>query len=164
MKHPTDNAIQSYLHDPGSPERAPIMDHLKNCPDCRKQLLLYERLKELVVSSSFNSAPDNFETAVMARIRSRLQQRRVTDIVMTATAMIGFVFIGLIIFLTPQLKHAAAEYLMDAWQYAGKLITITGDPSDAAVVLVFGVGLMVLFGLVDRIAIGRLRSATSSGN
>ncbi len=156
MKHLTDNEIQSCLHSLTSDERVRIEGHLNDCSDCQKQLLLYKKLGDVVNSASSNPISDGFETAVMGRLRGARRLNRITNIIVTAIASIGFALIGVIILLTPQLRRIVAGYLMDAWQYGSELTTATVGSSDAVAVLAFGVVLFVLFAAIDRLAIGRL--------
>jgi anti-sigma factor RsiW len=160
MKHLTDNEIQSYLHSLTSDERARSEDHLNGCSDCQKKLLLYKKLGDVVVSSSSNPIPEGFERTVMGRLRSTQRQKRLNDVIVTAVAIMGFVLIGSIVFLTPQLKHIVTMWLMDAWQYGSELAAATEGSSDAIDVLAFGATLFVLFAAIDRLTIGRLGFAT----
>jgi anti-sigma factor RsiW len=160
MKHLTDNEIQSYLHSLTSDERARSEDHLKGCSDCQEKLLLYKKLGDVVVSSSSNPIPKGFERAVMGRLRSTQRQKRLNDVIVTAAAIIGFVLIGSVVFLTPQFKHIVTICLTDSWQYGRELVTATEGSSDAIAVLAFGAALLVLFAVIDRFALGRLRFAS----
>ena len=160
MKHLTDNEIQSYLHGLTSDERACSEDHLNGCSDCQKELLLYKKLGDVVVSSSSNPIPKGFERTVMERLRCTQRQERLNDVIVTTFAFIGFALVGAIVFLTPQLKHIVTMSLMDAWQYGSELTKATEGSSDAIGVLAFGVSLLVLFAAIDRLAIGRLGFAT----
>ena len=160
MKHLTDNEIQSYLHSLTSDERARIEDHLNDCSDCQKKLLLYKKIGDVVVSSSSNPIPKGFERTVMGRLRSTQRQKRLNDVIVTAVAITGFVLISSIVFLTPELRQIVTKYLMDAWQYGSELTTVTEGSSDAMVILAFGVVLLVLFATIDRFAFGRFGLAT----
>jgi len=156
MKHLTDHEIQSYLHGPTSDERVHIEDHLNVCPDCRKQLLLYKKLGDVVISASSNPIPEGFGTAVAERLRSVRRLKRITDVIVAAVAFIGFVLTGAIVFLTPPLNQIASGYLMDVWQYGRGLFSAAEGPSEAATVLAFGLILLILFAAIDRLVIERL--------
>jgi predicted anti-sigma-YlaC factor YlaD len=160
MKHLTDNEIQSYLQSGRSDKLAHIKEHLRNCPDCQKQLLLYKKLGDMVISTSLNPIPEGFERAVVGRLRSMQRQRRITDVIVTAVAFVGFAIVGAIVLLTPQLRHILTECLMDAWQYGSELTTAAEGSSDAVAILAFGVVMLVFFGVVDRLTAAKLGSAT----
>jgi anti-sigma factor RsiW len=162
-KHLTDNEIQSCLHSLTAEERTRIEDHLNDCADCRKRLLLYKKLGDAVASASTDPIPEGFETAVMERLRGVRRLRRVTDVIVTAVALTGLILIGLIVFLTPQLRHMVAGYLMDAWQFGNEFVAVTEGSSEATAILALAGVLLILFAVIDRLAIGRLRLAIGRG-
>ena len=156
MKHLTDDEIQSYLHRLQPDERVRLKDHLNGCSDCRKQLLLYKKLGDVVVSASLKPIPEGFETAVMGKLRSVQRITRITDIFVFAIAFLGFILMGLIVFLTPQLKHIVTVCLMDAWYFGSEIATDVAESSDVIGVPLFGIILFMLFAAVDRLTVTKL--------
>lgn len=147
MKHLTDHEIQSYFHDPAQADRRRIEKHISHCSDCRKQLLLYEKLGEIVSSASSNPTPKGFEKAVMEKLKISRRLNRRADMAVCAVACIGIVLIGLIILITPQLKQTVADCLTGLWLYG----------SEVATTIAFGTVLLTFFAGVDWLAIRRLR-------
>lgn len=160
MKHLTDGEIQSYLNCPTAEERVRIDLHLEGCPHCRKHLLLYRKLVDVVAVASADSIPEGFEAGVMGRLRRIRRLKRISDIVVTALASIGLVLVGSIVALSPELRHITGTYLADAWRFGCEMITATKGSSDAAVTGAFGLVLLVLFGAIDRLAERSLWTAT----
>jgi hypothetical protein len=137
-----------------------LKEHFNSCSDCQKKLLLYKRLGEVVASSSSNPIPEGFEKAIVERLRGARQIRLINDVIVTAVASIGIILIGLIVFMTPQLKYTVTKYLTDAWHY-GREFTTIAEGTDIMTFLAFGAALLILFTAIDQLTLGRLRSATS---
>lgn len=159
MKHLTDNEIQSYLQELPTEEETQIELHLSECPGCRKRLLLYKKLGEVVVSASEASVPEDFGTAVVGRLRAIRRLKRISDFVVAAIAIGGFVLVGLFIFLTPQFKYMVAENITELWYSATGSVGNTAESSGTTGILVFAAGLFVFFSIIDRLIIGKLRPA-----
>ena len=160
MKHLTDDEIQTYFQTGRSDKWLQIEDHLNNCTDCQKQLLLYEKLGEMLVSTSSRPIPKRFEKAVMERLQRTKRQKRKSDVIVTFVALVGISIAGAIVLLTPQLKEIVTNYLMDVWEY-GIQCTLAADGStDALTVPLLGIILLMLFESVDRLVATRLKSIT----
>jgi len=157
MKHLTDDEIQSYLQSGRSDKWVHFEDHLSNCAGCQKQLLLYEKLGEMVLSTSSNPIPKGFEKAVMGRLKRTQRQKRITDVIVAAVALVGLFIAGSIILLTPQLKGVVTGYLVDAWECGIQLTSAAGGMTDALAVPLFGIILFMLFATVDRLAVTKMR-------
>jgi len=157
MKHLTDDEIQSYLQRGRSNKWAHVENHLGTCADCRKQLLLYEKLGDMILSTASNTIPNGFENTVMKRLKCTQRQRRMTDVIVAIVAFAGILSIGAIILLTPQLRYIVIGCLTDARHYAIQLTSETGGASQALAVPLFGILLLMLFGMIDRLAVARLR-------
>ena len=162
MKHLADNEIQSYLQDLPVKDRARIKYHLNECPDCKKKLILYKKFRDLVVSVSSNPIPEDFEIAIMGRIRSIRRLSRIIDVIVATVAFIGLALLGSIVFLTPLSKDIVTKALTEALQYGSELSTANGA-ADATTILVFGIILLVLFATIDRWTTGRLKLAGKHG-
>ena len=161
MKHLTDDEIQSYLQNGRKDKWLQIEDHLSNCADCQKQLLLYEKLGEMVLStSSHPPIPKRFEKAFMERLKRTQRQKRIMDVIVAVVALVGFSIASAVVLLTPQLKEIITNYLMDVWEY-GVQCTLAADGStDALTVPLLGIILLMLFESVDRLVATRLKSNT----
>ena len=157
MKHLTDDEIQSYLQRGRSDKWAHVEDHLSICVDCQMQLLLYEKLGEMVLSTSSNPIPKGFEKAVMGRLKCTQRQKRITDAIVATVTLVGLSIAGAIVLLTPQLKQIVTNYLMDAWEYGIQFTSTANGMVDALAVPLFGIILFVLFSAVDRLAVTKLR-------
>ena len=156
MKHLTDDTIQSYLQSSRSEKWLQIEDHLSDCADCRKQLLLYEKLGEMVLSTSTHPIPKRFEKAVMERLKRTQRQNRKSDVIVTVVVLVGLSIACAIILLTPQLKEIVSNSLMDVWGYGIQLTSAASGMTDAFAVPLFGSILLMLFAAIDRLAVTRL--------
>ena len=156
MKHLTDDTIQSYLQSSRSENWLQIEDHLSDCADCRKQLLLYEKLGEMVLSTSSHPIPKSFEIAVMRRLKKTQRQKRITDVIVATVTLVGLSITSAIVLLTPQVKQIVTNYLMDAWEYGIQFTSTANGMVDALAVPLFGIILFVLFAAVDRLAVTKL--------
>ncbi|MFH1373792.1 MAG: hypothetical protein ABII79_08360 [bacterium] len=157
MKHLTDDEIQSYLQRDRSDKWAHVENHLGTCADCRKQFLLYEKLGEMVLSTSSNPIPNGFKKIVMRRLKCTQQQRRMTDVIVAVVALACLSIAGSIVLLTPQLKDIVTGYLVDAWECGIQLTSAAGGKTDALAVPLFGIILFMLFAAVDLLVVTKLR-------
>ena len=121
MRHLTDEEIQSYLQSCGSEEWKQVEDHLNTCTECRNQLLLYERIGDIVLSTTRKLTPGDFEKAVMKRVKRTQRHRRTTDLTVAAMALVGVLIAVSVILLTPQIRQVVSGFLNDARQKISSL-------------------------------------------
>lgn len=156
MRHLTDEEIQSYLQS-GRPEEWKLVeDHLNTCPECRNQLLLYKRLGDIVLSTTCKPTPNDFEKAVMKRLTSIQRQRRISDLIVAAVAVIGVLTAVLAFFLTPRIRQVVAGFLRDAWQSTIQFITGNGGSLESVAIPLIGLLFLMLFGAIDRRIMAKL--------
>jgi hypothetical protein len=159
MKHLTDDEIQSYLQSGRLDRQRGVKNHLRICPDCQQQLLLYDKLGDIVISMDSEPIPNCFEKAVMKRLECTQRQRRITDLIVAAVALIGILTVGTAILLTPQLRQVVAGYLTDAWHGTIKLTPGSGVITESLAVPFFGVLLLALFAVIDRLIMATQRAS-----
>jgi len=159
MRHLTDEEIQSYLQG-GRPEECKLIeDHLNICPECRNQLLLYQRLGDIVLSTTRKPTPNDFERAVMKRLASIQRRRRITDLIVIAVALIGSLTAATAFLLTPQIRQVVAGFLNHAWQSTVLFMSGNGGSAESLAVPLVGFLSLVLFAVIDRRIMASLKTA-----
>ena len=159
MRHLTDEEIQSYLQSSGSEERKRVENHLNTCTECRNQLLLYKRLGDIVLSTTCKPTPNDFEKAVMNRLKSIQHQRRISDLIVAAVALMGILSAALAFLLTPLIRQVIAGFLRDAWQSTIQLSTGNGGSAESIAIPLIGVLFLMLFAAIDRRIMAKLKMA-----
>lgn len=162
MRHLTDEEIQSYLHGSRSEKRHLLKDHLNTCSECRNHLLLYERLGDIVLSTTCKPTPNDFERAVLKRLRSIRRQRRITDLIVTAVTLIGILTAVTAFLLTPQIRQVVAGFLNDTWQSTILFTSGNGGSAESLAIPLTGVLLLVLFAVIDRRIMAKLKMANEA--
>jgi len=162
MRHLTDEEIQTYLQGYRSETRNLVEDHLDTCLECRNQLLLYERLGNIVLSSAHRPTPIGFEKTVMNGLRSIQRKRRINDLIVTAVALIGSLTAVAVFVLAPQIRQVVASYLDDAWQSIIQFTSGGGGSTESLAIPLIGLLLLVLFAVVDRQIMAKLKMANEA--
>lgn len=159
MNHLTDGEIQSYLQSGRSERQLRVKDHLEICSDCRQKLLLYEKLGNII--AAMDSAPirNGFEKAVLKRLEIIRQQRRITDILVAIAAIFGILIVGIAILLAPQLRQSVAGCLADVRNHMIQITSGSGGTAECLAVPLFGVVLLLLFAVIDRRIMAKLKTA-----
>ncbi len=159
MNHLTDGEIQSYFQSGKSERQLRVKDHLEICSDCRQKLLLYEKLGNII--AAMDSAPIRigFEKAVLKRLEIIRQQRRITDILVGITAIFGILIVGIAILLAPQLRQSVAGCLADVTNHMIQITSESGGTAEYLAVPLFGVVLLLLFAVIDRRIMAKLKTA-----
>jgi len=160
MRHLADEEIQSYLQGSRLENRKLVEEHLDICPECRNQHLLYERLGDIVLSITRKPPPISFEKAVLKRLRSIQRQRRITDLIVTAVALIGILTALTAFLLTPQIRQVVVDFLDDAWQSTIQFTTGSGGSAESIAIPLIGVLFLMLFEAIDRRIIAKLKTST----
>lgn len=159
MNHLTDDEIQSYLQSGRSERQLRVKDHLQICPDCRQQLLLYEKLGNVITAMVSAPIRNGFEKAVLKRLETIRHQRRITDLLVAITAVFGILAVGTAILLAPQLRQSVAGYVADVWYHMTQNTSGSGGTVEYLAVPLLGVVLLLLFTVIDRRIMAKLKTA-----